>query len=172
MPALCASSQLLTARGAGTAPSGLQPAHLAKPAHNGLDTSESQFTGNKRDLFSVKHPSFPQASQLTFRGCSCVGDTPPRSGFPPLEESKGQVAPTVSWGCLELVELLCLLLEGSWGSTGVSWGLGPCLSWELDIQPRKGRMPSCGMAGHASTVEREEVGSQLWLVLHPQPCPG
>lgn len=52
--------QLLTAQGAGAAPPGLQPVHLAKSGHNVLDTSDCQFTGNKRDLFPVKHPSLPR----------------------------------------------------------------------------------------------------------------
>lgn len=110
--------QLLTAQGAGAAPPGLQPVHLAKSGHNVLGTSDSQFTGNKRDLFPVKHPSLPRIHNRAV-GAAAVGDTPPHFGFPPLEESEGQAAPTVAWG---LVELLCLVLEGS-------WGLGCCGRW-------------------------------------------
>lgn len=114
------------------ASSGLQPVRLTKLGHNVLDTSENQFTENKRDLFSVKHPGFPRASQQTFRGCSCVGDTPTHFGFPPLAESKGQVAPTTVQGAPLCWWSCC---AWSWGPLGLHrdlLGLRHWLSWELE----------------------------------------
>lgn len=56
-------------------------------SHKVLDISENNFTKNKSDLFSIKHPSFPQALQMGFLGSSCVRyslcdhwDTPPKPG--------------------------------------------------------------------------------------------
>lgn len=101
------------------ASSGLQPVRLTKLGHNVLDTSENQFTENKRDLFFCKTPWLSSGFTTDISGVQlCWGHSNPLQVSTLGGKQGAGCTHHCPGGSLVLVELLCLVL----GAPGAAQG--------------------------------------------------